>query len=158
MPLCTKVKDVVVDTNVFLHANDSNQKYYSSAKTFLGNLQNSTWLLCVDEILDLNGSRNKSFIGQEYIDYIRFGSTSYIILYSIIKNSHIKSISKKEIAKYKQKACQCVRDKTDRIFLCVAAASDSKTLISNDFEDFQVRKRTDIKRKWNVEIKASSKI
>lgn len=155
MPLCNRIRDVVVDTNVFVHANDSNQRYNSSAAAFLRNLQDSRCLLCVDEILDLSGSGNKSFIGQEYIDHIRFGSFSYIVLYSIIQNNLIKSIPRKEIAKHKQKVCKWIRNKTDRIFLCVSVVSDSKTLVSNDFVDFQVRKRADIRKKWGVEIKSS---
>jgi len=49
-----------------------------------------------------------------------------------------------------------IRDKTDRMFLCVTLESDSKLFISNDFEDFQAGKRTDIKSEFGVDVKTTS--
>lgn len=151
----TNEKDIVVDTNIFCHANNTGVNFHASAKRFLLRLSNSDTLLCIDEGFDPDEARNRSHIGSEYYNNLRHGSFAYSILLQIIRDKLVKLILKSQYTKHKSKVKRYVRNKTDRIFLCVTLVSNSGVLISNDFNDFQTSKRKFLKQILKVKIFSS---
>jgi len=137
----TNINDIVVDTNVFMHANNDKIKFCKSSKEFIGYLSNCNILLCLDDGFDPVQSKNQSHIAHEYFTHIRHGEFAYGILLKILSSKNYKIIKKSQYKKYKKLVNQCIRNTFDRIFICIAIVSDSKLFISNDFEDLDLQKR-----------------
>lgn len=135
------LKDIVVDTNIFIHANNNAIKSCESCIAFLNRLLNSNVFLAIDDEFNIDESKNTSRISYEYFKYIRHGSLSYAILLSIIKSNRIKQILESEYNCHKKLFNKIVRNKDDIIFLSVSLCTEDKIFITNDFEDFNSGKR-----------------
>jgi len=151
----SKKQDIVVDTNVFVHTNDENNRFCVSAQKILKKLIGSKTLFCIDEGFDDDESKNKSFIGYEYHTYIRFGTYAYGMFLKLLNDDLVREIPKRSYVQNKRRAGQYISDSIDKIFLSVTLVSDSKKLISNDFQDFNRRKRIELKRRLKVDILSS---
>jgi predicted nucleic acid-binding protein len=149
------VREIVVDTNIFEHSNNEGIWYCATARKFLEVLAESDIEFCMDEGCDVDTSKNKSQIFNEYFERLRNGSFGYGILLKILRRNFNKPIARSQYVKHKKKFEKIVRDKIDRIFLSVAFVSCSKVLMSNDFIDFQRDKRKYIKKKFNLNILSS---
>lgn len=65
------ITDVVVDTNVWVHASNPGEQRFEAALEFLEKLlYSASILLCVDEGFSLDEASNRSLIGREYLDNI----------------------------------------------------------------------------------------
>lgn len=152
----TREKDIVIDTNIFCHADNRVVRFHASSKSFLFRLSKSDTLLCIDEGFDPDEAKNRSFIASEYYNNLKWNSFGYSILLKIINNKLYKLILKSQYKRHKRKARQYLRNKTDRIFLCVTLESNRRLMISNDFIDFQISKRKRLKKDLEVIILASN--
>jgi len=63
--------DIVLDTNVLMHAENSQEARCEQSGNLLQAPKICTTKLCVDEGFDLNESRNRSQIGSEYLKHLR---------------------------------------------------------------------------------------
>jgi hypothetical protein len=150
--------DLVVDTNVFVHAENTGVDYHASAKTLLKFLLNSEHRLGLDEGFSLDSSKNTSIIASEYLTHVRAGMLAYSLLLVVTSQNRINPIPKKLITQNKQKVKRYVRNKVDRVFLSVAIGTENKALISNDFEDFNHKKRLSLFALFGATIKCSNDI
>lgn len=148
--MLNECSEIVVDTNVFMHASNTICEYSSSAVDLMAQLIESKVLLCVDDIFDSNEALNTSHIASEYFRFLVPGSIGHTTLLAIISNGRVKSYCKKDFTSQKRRITKMIRDKTDVVFICIAYASSDKTLISNDFEDMVKKKRKVIYKDFNV--------
>ena len=156
--------EVVIDTNVLVHAQkpNANKIYGQKSRDFLDEIKtkidSSTPIyLCVDNNYSKPGKNtNESKISWEYQEHIRVpGSYSFIFLKIMATNRLIRSKDRFRNQREKDVIRQCISNKKkmlDCTFVGVACSADSKTLASNDFEDFKSPVRINIHRRLDVNI------
>jgi hypothetical protein len=146
--------DIVVDTNVLMHADNANvAEQQQSAIDLLDNILKSTVLLAIDEGFIWDDT-NRSLIGGEYREHISAGTAGYYFLSKIFSSSQFVEYSRSTPAHISKKINQCIshtkpRDKT---FLKVSINSSSKVFITHDQEDFHYDKRKYILDTFDVTI------
>ncbi len=100
--------------------------------------------MCVDDGFDLNPSKNRSFIGHEYINNIVHGSMAFAVVVQLGISGRIRKLPKRVDRRTGKQVCQIIRNKLDRVFIKVTCNSQSRTLVSHDFNDFSRQKRTNL--------------
>lgn len=142
--------DVVVDTNVFLHSVDPRQAMCVAAQQFLNSLREGKTHLCIDEGFSLDESRNRSIIGSEYFDKIRFVNPAFQIIVALGRGGKILQLSRVVDAGMSRTIIQLVPDKTDRVFIRVCCNSQCLTFVSHDFCDLPQGTRQKLRTKVGV--------
>jgi len=147
------LKDMVLDTNVFVHADMPKERRRKDSRTLLKKLLAGTMCLRVDSGFSMNESKNKSLIGHEYIKHVRFPMLGYQVLVSLGNAGRIRTATTK-ITEAERKA----RDRLglakpgDRRMITIAIKSESGILVSHDEADFTKARRKTIKREFSVEV------
>lgn len=152
------MKDIVIDTNVWAHSQNPEEKRFSSAVTLLEILLNKNILLCVDEGYSDEESKNTSAICCEYLKYMTYGSLALSVFSHIASNGRLSQLEKKSSTRTSKIINQLISNKVDRIFLNVSYNSIEKCLISHDFVDFQKRKRKVIKKELSISVLEASEV
>jgi predicted nucleic acid-binding protein len=151
------MNDIVVDTNVLVQTNNTNTHYNRSATETLHRIQQSDLKICVDDVFNIDESKNTSVIGHEYIKHVRAGTLAYAFLLERIKTGKIVQIYKKDFGRIKRKLSRKIinREMTntyDIAFVITAYGSSDKILVSNDYADFNEVMRNYILKKFSVSI------
>ncbi len=133
--------DLVIDTNVLLHADDPRQKHQADAYALLQKILSGGPDLCVDDGFDIDPARNQSLIGGEYLERLAGASTGSQFLAHLFSTDRIRFVPRKVPRAVKQSIEQCVRNKRDRTFLAVAHNAVEHVLCSQDFVDMSAKKR-----------------
>ena len=82
--------DIVIDTNVFLHAENEQEVRRESCQSLVALLREGNTLLCVDDGFNLlEESKNRSQIGREYIEHLRVGSVGYEIVRHLAQSGRL---------------------------------------------------------------------
>lgn len=144
--------DVVLDTNLLMHADDERQAHQDECAKLLDQLRTGETALCVDEGFDIDEAKNRSLIGGEY--YARLTAThaaTGLIAY-LFANDRVRLLSRATPTAVKKCIDQCVKTKRDRTFLSVAHNSEEQILGSYDYQDMQPKKRKHIKKETGVSV------
>jgi hypothetical protein len=144
--------DLVIDTNVLMHADDPRQAHQAEAQALLQDLLAGRTVLCVDDGFDTNESKNRSLIGGEYFERLTAAHTATAIIAQLFGNGAVHFVSRSVAQAVKKSIEQSVRKKRDRTFLAVAHNSDGQVLCSHDYEDMQTKKRKFLKTKVGVDV------
>jgi hypothetical protein len=144
--------DLVVDTNVFVHADNPSEKRHRAAATLLGQLVEGDTHLGIDEGFDLDPSTNASLMAHEYLEHLTPLSAGFRVLAYLAQSGRAKIVPRKFSAVHRDHAKQLLRNKRDRTFLLVSTEMDERILCSHDFKDFQKTKRKTIKAKLGVSV------
>jgi hypothetical protein len=144
--------DVVLDTNVLMHADDKRQSHQPDAHKLLEDLLGNSTALCVDEGFDMDAAKNKSLIGGEYFERLTATHTAMGVLAHLAATGRVKFVSRTVPVPVKKGIQQCVRNSRDRTFLAVAHNSTEHVLCSHDYEDMQSAKRKHLKSCTGVEV------
>jgi hypothetical protein len=145
------VKEIAIDTNVFVQPTNPNDQYYSDSTALLHWLREGDALLCVDPEFSADEARNRSVIVSEYLAHLHLGMVGYAILAELFATGRVKGVPKRVPQQYKKRIEQLVPDTTDRVFAKVAYNTKAKVLASNDLTDFYWDARHAIK-KLGVQI------
>ena len=138
--------DLVVDTNVFVHASNPGVTYCAEAMNLMTALERVSTVLRVDEGFDPDPARNRSLIMGEYLEYLQIGMLAYAFVSTWANTGRIIPASSCVVPAVGRRINQIIRNKRDRTFLKVAMNSDDRFLCSHDFNDFSRRKRAEIKK------------
>jgi hypothetical protein len=144
--------DIVVDTNVLMHADNPQEKRCAESRALVNDLTVGTTLLCMDEGFDIDQSHNRSAIGAEYLANVRFGSPSHAMIVKLALEARIRPLPRRAHRAAARRINQLVRKRTDRTFLNVAVNSRSSFFVSHDFKDFQKAKRRTIRKELGVRV------
>lgn len=144
--------DVVVDTNVLLHAEDERQPFREDSQGLLADLVDGKARLCIDDGFDVDPAKNRSLIGGEYHDRVSPSCPSFGVLAELFRSGGVTFVPRGVPAAVKKSIEQSVRNKRDRTFICVAHNSSGKTLCSHDYTDLQPKKRKYLKEKTGVQV------
>lgn len=134
---------VVIDTNVFMHADNPASGRQEDAVEFLESIEQGNGLVDVD----IEGR-----ILGEYRERISGSSLSSGLLATWLQNKKIQHIPSNATPDVRRWIGRSVGDALDRTFLKTAYSSTGKKLISHDYTDFPDRKRTKIKSRLRVDV------
>jgi predicted nucleic acid-binding protein len=144
--------DVVLDTNVLLHADDERQDHQADARGLLDDLLVNETALCVDAGFDTDTAKNRSLIGGEYLENLNPTHTAMAVIAHLFATDRVRFVSRSVPPAVKKCVEQCVRKKRDRTFLLVAYNSHERVLCSHDYEDMQAKKRQHLKKVAKVDV------
>jgi hypothetical protein len=146
--------DVVVDTNIFAHAQNPAEPRFSDAGRFLRTLLDCETKLCVDRLFALD-HKNSSLIGSEYLSTINAGGTSFEVLRMLLVSDRVKSVPGTVPPNVRKRVVR-IRNRRDRTFVSVAYNSDEHVLVSHDRIDFPDAIRESLKAEIGVTIADAS--
>jgi hypothetical protein len=144
--------DLVLDTNVLMHADNPNEGRQADSAALLSKLLASECTLVVDEGFDLDSSKNTSLIGHEYLERLVPLSVGYQALVQMLSTGRVTFVSGSVPASTRNAVNQVLRNRRDRTFLIVAINSRGRVFCSHDFRDFSLTKRTNIRRRFRVTV------
>jgi hypothetical protein len=149
--------DIVIDTNVFLHAQNPNEDRFQSAIEFLQQLLTVDTKLCIDGVFDLKAP-HLSLIAHEYLEHIKPGGLGYATLVNLLQSGRVKMNTSAKIAPVLRRMVVSLipGDSRDRTFVFVAYNSHSKVLVSHDWVDFKPHVRERIRKQLVVTIEEAS--
>ncbi|MCL1928989.1 MAG: hypothetical protein FWG07_09410 [Treponema sp.] len=151
------MNDIVIDTNVLLHSNNRNDVHYHSANETLKLVLHNDLFLCVDDIFDIDKTKNTSIIGHEYNTHVIPGTSAICFILDRVTKRKIRPIITKNYKNVKLKLSKMikkgeVKNRHDVTFVIVAYGSQDKMLVSNDYDDFNKENRKYISNKFQVSI------
>lgn len=142
------IDDIVVDTNVLMHASNPQEPRFDAAKNFLERFVQVHTCLCVDEGFDIDESRNRSLIGGEYLDRLSPGTIGYAVISMLALDGRLSMVPTRVADPVRRKINQMIGNSRDRTFVRVAVNSGGRVLVSHDYSDFPVP----IRNKINLEL------
>jgi hypothetical protein len=144
--------DLVVDTNVFVHADNPSEQRHAASVSLLDALLKGSTSLGVDDGFDLDSAKNESLMGQEYLERLTPLSAGFQVLAYLAQSGRTKFVPRKFDKATRDQVKQLIRNKRDRTFLLVSTEMVERVFCSHDFKDFQKKKRREIKSKLNVSV------
>jgi len=149
--------DVVIDTNIFVHAGNPDVEHFDGATKFLKEVLDSETVICVDK----NKNEYPGKILYEYRDKIRgqhFGSN---VFSKLLQQGRFVNVERKIPLREKKILLGLINKRgsqTDKIFVIVAYNSGEKILVSHDFGDFSRDTRGKLKKYLGVEVPCSGQV
>ena len=144
--------DIVLDTNVLVHADNPEELRHQTSRALLAELANCVTRLCVDEGFDVIEANNRSIIGAEYLKHLRFGMLGYELVRHLAGSLRVKQVSRNVPQSVLRHITRQVPKGPDRTFLRVAFNSESKTLACHDFDDVPITVRARLQRSIGLQI------
>lgn len=146
------MSDIVIDTNVLMHADDPRvNEYRDHSNQLQSALRDGTTVLCVDEGFSLDPSRNRSLIMGEYLENLQFGMVGFATLSFLAQAERVKSVSKTVTGNVSKKL-KGITTRRDRTFVRVTLNTDDLMFVSHDFQDFPDHRRRDFQRTLGISI------
>jgi hypothetical protein len=138
--------DIVVDTNVWMHAQTPGQKYMGRAIALCQCMRYGRCVLRLDSGFHITESRNRSRIGSEYHDKLRFdrnpGKLSVETIALLFRTRRVKEASIAIDRGPKKILEKLIKKPRDRTFVRVTRNTLERTFVTHDWEDFTKAKRT----------------
>ena len=135
--------DLVVDTNVLMHASNPASGRQEQSGNLLERLYESTTTINVD---------TTGRILQEYLDYLVPGSAGSAFVAAMVRRGQLVRVESTPPQQDRKWIAKTISDSGDRAFLRTAVVSVEKLLTSHDFEDFPDRIRRKIRERLDVEL------
>lgn len=139
-------EDIVVDTNVLMHADNPKSGRQASSKDLLSYIDRNQIPICIDEGLKIFNEYHEylasSPIGRSYIAKW-LSQNNYVLLTTKLSPSDSRWIGRN------------ISDTLDKAFLKVAVNSQENDFVSHDFDDFPRRKRRDINDRLGVSVQTA---
>jgi predicted nucleic acid-binding protein len=125
--------DIVIDTNVFVHAENEAEADCEPSRRLISGLLATTTCLCFDEGFDLDEAKNKSLIAGEYLEHLPAGALAFALIEHCAASDRIRLISTSiRQAEVRRAIDRLVVDPTDRKFVRVARKSRERLLVTHD--------------------------
>lgn len=146
--------EIVVDTNVWIHAGNAGVTYHQEALEFCERLQQSDEHIC----FDISDTRLSPFsmILEEYLERVVHGTYGAYLIAHLLKSGRflptIDSLTDSQRSTIGALLSQNARDRT---FAVTARSSSCHSLISHDFVDFTDHVRTELWRKIRLRCETS---
>lgn len=144
--------DVVIDTNILVHAANPGVAEFEDALDFVTRMAACDAKACIDADFSLEESRNKSLIVSEYLKHVRFGTPGWALLTTLALGQRVIVTGRCRENRVRRRITQLIRKPVDRVFLSVAAASTERVLASHDYEDMPEAKRATLRDECAVHV------
>lgn len=138
--------DIVVDTNVLMHAENPASEQQHHAVLLLRHIDQSNTLLCLDESQRILG---------EYFEQLSNKSVAKGFLKKWLSSNQYVAVKLDLNPADRRWIGNNIGDALDRIFLKATCVSSNRDLVSHDFEDFSLRMRARIQKRLRVSIQTA---
>lgn len=139
--------DIVIDTNVLVHAHNREVAYSKEADELARALisPESKTVLKVDPGFHPIEGQNRSRIIGEYLEKLVPGMVAHHMVQELAATGRLKSVEPSKDRSLKDLIRKLVKDPFDRVFLLTASSSSDRTLVSHDDDAFpdEVRSKCD---------------
>ncbi|MHB8808041.1 MAG: hypothetical protein ACYC59_10740 [Anaerolineaceae bacterium] len=142
--------DMVVDTNVFVHASNPDDINFQNATLMFKKLSKVSTMLCLDPGFSTDQSKNHSLIMGEYLENLGIGTVGYNIVQKLAASYRFKEVDRKVDSQVGNLIYRKIEEKKDRKFVKIAFNSNDHILISHDYEHFTVGVRHELNMKIGV--------
>lgn len=147
------LNDIVVDTNVLVHASNQAVPFHAAALLLVSALSDGSTFLCVDEGFHAVEALNRSLIGGEYNEHLVTGMIGYAVVASLAATGRVKQVPRTVPAATAKKVRRLVpRKPRDRTFVHVAIRSKEHVLVSHDLDDFSAEVRRALRQEVGAEV------
>ena len=137
------LSDIVVDTNVWVHASNPSDGNFGASQAFLIALRASKTRLCVDRWVRNDAASADSLILAEYAaQRLPFGSLAADVLARLAQTNRLSAVSLRPPVGTRAQIRRRVANARDRTFLEVAFCSEDRTLTSHDWDHFSESTRS----------------
>jgi hypothetical protein len=134
--------DLVVDTNVLVHAENVESGYHEPSLALLEALEGGTiTAICVDAGFDPEEAKNKSAIYSEYLRFLGPQTYPMVLIARLAAWGRLDLLDRPPVSTKNVVRRLVPGDMIDRRFLEIASVATAKTLVSHDYEDFHVECR-----------------
>ena len=149
--------DLVVDTNVFMHAGNPNVKFFGGALRFVQALENSTVPICIDKPrANSVPDENASLILAEYRRRMKPTTYGMAVLAKLASTQRIQWVSRDVGAAINKRIRMLIPKNTrDKTFVRVSYNNVAHLLVSDDSEDFAVTVRRNVRRDLGIRVEYS---
>lgn len=145
--------DVVVDANVWGHSQNPQNDNFEAANQLIEDLATSDCILCVDEGFSLNEADNRSIIGREYLDQLRFSSPGFQLIAALGSRGRIRFVSSSVKRESRDAIKRIVGHNTrDQLYVRVTFNTEDRHLVSHDFDDLAVDDRRELRKGIGVVV------
>lgn len=144
--------DIVVDTNVLVHASNPNLPQSRCSLDLINSLLVASTQLCVDPGFDIDGARNRSQIGGEYMEHMQHGMMGYVLITEAASQRRIKPVSRNVNPGTNNRLRALGLPPIDRLFVKVASNSVERVLTSHDDRHFSDHVCDEIQRRLGVGV------
>lgn len=150
--------DLVVDTNVFMHAGNPHSRFFQGALAFVKALQASNVPICLDKQNAVSSPSNlASLIWAEYERKMKTPTYGMGVLAALQASQRVRWVSRDVGAVINRRIRRLVPNNTrDKTFLRVAYNSVAHILVSDDSRDFSIVVRGKVQKELSVRIKYSA--
>jgi hypothetical protein len=145
--------DIVIDTNVFVHAHNAAIPEHADALLFCNLVRNHTVTICLDEGFSLIESDNRSQIGEEYLEHLRAGSVGLALVAHLASTGRMRFVAAlitPPDRRWLRK--QIPRNGVDRTYVIVALNTEDRVLVSHDRTDFTPNVRASLLNRLDVNV------
>ena len=146
------LKDIVIDTNVLMHADNVSSGRDKEAVGLLVAMLSSKTVLCLDVASGGKDDPDSSLIRQEYSDSLDGGGLGSHFVTQMVNEGRISYVSREVQAGVGRWINQRIRNKRDRTFVRAAINSSEKVLASHDYLDFGASMRKDLSKHIQVDV------
>jgi predicted nucleic acid-binding protein len=126
------LSDIVVDTDVFAHAENPTVDTYDDSREFIETLRGVQTSLCFDNVFNTDTAKNKSQIASEYFERLPAGSIALVLIAECAAADRISVVGRKVRPEQARAIRELVRDKSDHKFIRTAINSQEKLVVSHD--------------------------
>jgi hypothetical protein len=146
--------DIVVDTNVLVHANNPETAYFEESRKLADALLHSSseTKLRVDDGFRPIEAENQSQIVSEYWRQLAPGMLGHHLVQTLAAEGRIRAVPPIKDKNLKDKVRKLVNDKSDRVFLLTAIMSTAKVLVSHDDQAFPESACASCADGWGVNV------
>jgi hypothetical protein len=128
--------DVVIDTDVLMHAENPETSEYQTSRGFIEQLIGSNTAVCFDLGFDTDEARNRSAIASEYFNHLPPGSLGLAMIYECALADRVRTVSTKVSAAVNRAIRQLIWDKSDQKFVKVVVNSEEHVLVTHNDSHF----------------------
>jgi hypothetical protein len=146
--------EIVIDTNVLVHACNHDSPYFESAVSLVTELPGVECVLALDDSGKSAPNQSTSHLYNEYSACMNPLQLPMIVLASLLSAGRVHFYPRLKTTSTEWKYCCRIvpRNKHDRVVLGVAVLCREHTLVSNDFDDFNEDARDVALEKLSVRI------
>ncbi|WP_148639668.1 hypothetical protein [Brachybacterium sp. SW0106-09] len=144
--------DLVIDTNILVHASNGNETYYQSSIQIIEWLRDSDVSIVLDDTGKAKPNPNTSVLYSEYRRHLTPSTLGWIFVSHLMRTGRASFVARPSQAAKKSIEKILPRNKQDRAVLGAAHGSIDKLLLTNDWDDFDQAARKACRKDLQVSV------
>ena len=144
--------DLVIDTNILVHASNGNGPYHKSSIQIVDWLRDSDVSIVLDDTGKAKPDPSTSVLYSEYRRHLTPTTLGWIVVSHLMRTGRASFVARPNQAAKKSIEQILPRNKQDRAVLGAAHSSVDKLLLTNDWDDFDQAARKACRKDLRVSV------